>query len=433
LGSYLIAVSPIPGHVLPLLQVGADLSERGHRVCFLTAREHHDEISRRGMRPLVLPDEAVPARHADTHRHWLPPLVDRWSRGRAEMRTVFITPLAAQYTALRDAIDVEPFDAVLCDVGFTGALPMLTSHRSRPRLLVCNVGPLTLSSADAPPFGAAWKPRPKTNYDAMTWVVHRVMFADVQAALDDALRSVGAAPSPVFLTDWPLLADRILQFTVPSMEYRRTDLPASVVFTGPVLGSVPAIPATPRRPGLPAVVHVTQGTWDNDDLDVLIRPTLQALADRVDVVVVATTGAPGRLELPWPVPANAVVTDFLPYSKLMPHVDVMITNGGYGGVHHALAHGIPLIVAGGTADKPEVAARVAHTGAGVNLGTSRPGRAAIADAVDRVLTTDSYRRAAQRIGADIAASDAHGSIAQTLAGLTAAGRGHPGASGTLVE
>jgi UDP:flavonoid glycosyltransferase YjiC (YdhE family) len=133
------------------------------------------------------------------------------------------------------------------------------------------------------------------------------------------------------------------------------------------------------------------------------------------------------------VPANAVVTDFLPYSKLMPHVDVMITNGGYGGVHHALAHGIPLIVAGGTADKPEVAARVAHTGAGVNLGTSRPGRAAIADAVDHVLTTDSYRRAAQRIGADIAASDAHGSIAQTLAGLTAAGRGHPGASGTLVE
>ena len=36
----------------------------------------------------------------------------------------------------------------------------------------------------------------------------------------------------------------------------------------------------------------------------------------------------------------------------------MLTNGGYGGVQYALAHGVPLVVAGDTEDKPEVAARV---------------------------------------------------------------------------
>jgi UDP:flavonoid glycosyltransferase YjiC (YdhE family) len=49
----------------------------------------------------------------------------------------------------------------------------------------------------------------------------------------------------------------------------------------------------------------------------------------------------------------------------------MITNGGYGGVQHALRHGVPVIVAGETADKAEVAARVQYTGAGIDLGTAR--------------------------------------------------------------
>jgi UDP:flavonoid glycosyltransferase YjiC (YdhE family) len=42
---------------------------------------------------------------------------------------------------------------------------------------------------------------------------------------------------------------------------------------------------------------------------------------------------------------------------LLPHVDAMVTNGGYGGVQQALAHGVPLVVTGDSEDKPEVAAR----------------------------------------------------------------------------
>ena len=40
----------------------------------------------------------------------------------------------------------------------------------------------------------------------------------------------------------------------------------------------------------------------------------------------------------------------------------MVTNGGYGGVQQALANGVPLVVAGDSEDKPEVAARVAVVG-----------------------------------------------------------------------
>ena len=63
----------------------------------------------------------------------------------------------------------------------------------------------------------------------------------------------------------------------------------------------------------------------------------------------------------------------------------MITNGGFGGVQQALAHGVPMVVAGATEDKKEVAARVAWSGTGVNLRTGRPSARALRRAVQRIL------------------------------------------------
>ena len=69
-------------------------------------------------------------------------------------------------------------------------------------------------------------------------------------------------------------------------------------------------------------------------------------------------------ELGFPLPPNTYVAEYLPHDVLLPKVDVMVTNGGYGAVQRALSTGVPLVVAGDTEDKPEVAARVAWSGAG---------------------------------------------------------------------
>ena len=71
-------------------------------------------------------------------------------------------------------------------------------------------------------------------------------------------------------------------------------------------------------------------------------------------------------------PENARVAEFLPYDALFEKVDVFVTNGGYGGVHYALAHGVPMVVAGMTEDKAEVSARIVWTGTGVSLRTNTP-------------------------------------------------------------
>jgi UDP:flavonoid glycosyltransferase YjiC (YdhE family) len=205
----------------------------------------------------------------------------------------------------------------------------------------------------------------------------------------------------------------------PLLDFERTDRPPSVHFVG-------LLTTTPTPSPLPGwwgdldgrtVVHVTQGTQNIDPSD-LLRPALESLADR-DVLVVVATGVRGRDTLPFPLAANARVAGFLPYAQLLPQVDVMITNGGWGGTVAALSHGIPLVIAGGDLDKPEIAARVAWAGAGVNLKTGTPTAALVARGFDRVAQDPSYRRAAARIGGQLNALGGAPHAAELLEGLPA--------------
>jgi UDP:flavonoid glycosyltransferase YjiC (YdhE family) len=91
------------------------------------------------------------------------------------------------------------------------------------------------------------------------------------------------------------------------------------------------------------------------------------------------------------------VSEFIPHDILLPLVDVMVTNGGYGAVQRALVTGVPLVVAGNTEDKPEVAARVEYFGAGVNLRTGVPTAADVRRAVRSVLNDATYRQNARRL------------------------------------
>jgi UDP:flavonoid glycosyltransferase YjiC (YdhE family) len=213
-----------------------------------------------------------------------------------------------------------------------------------------------------------------------------------------------------------------LQLSVPSFEYPRSDLPPQVRFIGPLLPDAPKdfIPpvwwndvTSAKQP----VVLVTQGTIATDAAQ-LIVPTLQALANE-DLLVVATTGGKTAEELEFDVPANARVAPFIPFANLMPHISTMITNGGYGGVTIALAHGVPIISGGTTEDKPEVGNRIAYSGVGINLKTATPRPEQIREAVQKILRNSSYRQKAQQMQAEFARHAAPVEAAQLLEQLAA--------------
>src|SRR6201999_238536 len=62
---------------------------------------------------------------------------------------------------------------------------------------------------------------------------------------------------------------------------------------------------------------------------------------------------------------NAIAVPYLNFAEVFPHVDVLVALGGYGTVTQALSCGVPMVLAGSSQDKPEIAARVAWTGGGV--------------------------------------------------------------------
>ena len=119
-------------------------------------------------------------------------------------------------------------------------------------------------------------------------------------------------------------------------------------------------------------------------------------------------------------PANLRLERFVPFTELLPHTDVMVTNGGFGGVQQALAHGVPLVAAGKTEDKMEVNARVAWSGAGVSLRTDTPSAAQILTGVRTVLDQRSHRDRARELAAVYARYDGVARAAEVLLAAAAA-------------
>jgi UDP:flavonoid glycosyltransferase YjiC (YdhE family) len=220
------------------------------------------------------------------------------------------------------------------------------------------------------------------------------------------------------------LADEYMQLTVPSFEFPR-DIPSSVHFVG-------ALPFIPNQAPLPPWAHeldgsrkvvlVTQGTVANHDFGLLVAPTLAALANESDLLVVATAGGRPIDAIPGPIPSNAYLASYLPFEWLLPKVDVFVTNGGYGSVNQAMSLGIPLVTAGLTEDKADVNARVAWSGVGIDLGTNEPTPQALRRAIRAVLDKTNYRSRAAFMAEEFARIDTRSEIlrivTQAASGLT---------------
>ena len=145
------------------------------------------------------------------------------------------------------------------------------------------------------------------------------------------------------------------------------------------------------------VVHVTQGTLETG-ADELLKPAIEALAGHDALVVATTGGAPAKTL--GALPGNVRAAEFIPHDLLLPRTDVMITNGGWGGVLAALEAGVPMVVVPGELDKAQAAARVARAGAGV---TKRKPRK-LDQAVDQVLSEPRHRERARELGRQITAA-----------------------------
>lgn len=428
----LVATVPLTGHVRPMQVLVTALVARGHSVHWYAGGKHAAAIEATGasfvpMRSARDWDEA----HAETA---LPLLRGRRGLGRvkAQLRSMFLEPMPDQLRDLEALVDELSPDALLADASCLGAL-LVAEKRALPSVSL-GVSPMMLPSADTAPFGSALSPgrsagaRMRNRF--LNWAVLRVLFADINASYRRGRVAAGLPIGPLGrrTTYFDVLSpDLHLQPTIPAFEYPRRDLPAQVKFIGPLLPRLPAPSPSSLPPWWPDVqaahargtpiVLVSQGTLATDGSELTV-PALRGLASE-PVLVVATTSADLATHGLPTLPANARVAAFIPHEALLPWVSAMVTNGGYHGSQLALGHGVPLVVAAGSEDKPEVAARVAWSGLGLDLRTGRPTPRAVREAVRRVLAGDCFARRARELAHQAADSHAPARGAELIEALIA--------------
>jgi len=428
MASILICCTPAHGHVYPLLTVARHLVAEGHDVRMLTGTKYRDTVTAAGVEFIPMPPGAdIDLDHVNDmfpERAAMKPIPQL----RFSVIECFIKPGRFHVKAVEDAIADRPVDVILSEMMFVGSAMLVERPLGeRPPILMLGIFPLAAQDPDVAPYGLGITPLPGPIGRIRNRILEAVaarMFAPILEAANEIFTDVNGEQSEEFAAmDMVANSDMLLQFTVPEFEYPRSTLPETVRFVGPMTRTTPTTTPLPDWWGDldgRTVVHVSQGTVANSDPTELIIPTLQALADEDVLVVVSTGGRP--VESLGILPANARAAEYLPYDKLFPKLSVFVTNGGYGGLHFALQHGVPIVASGTSEDKLETNARVRWSGTGVSLRTQRPTPARIRKGVRRVLDDARYRTRAAEFGAAIDASPGLPAIDRAIEDLVSVSR-----------
>ena len=340
-----------------------------------------------------------------------------------DVEHVIARPAKAQYETLMAALAAQPADVVLAEPLFLGAA-FLLGHRASGASggHLCGVIPLPVASRDTAPFGMGLPPARMLNRPrniALAALNRRVLRRPYRV-IDDLHRDVHGTALPGTFVDWGRRADALVQFTVPSFEYPRSDAPGSAALRRAAVRSGLAGSATamvgrsrreptrhPRHPG-----HVRQ-----HDYAQVIAPTLRCACRRR----CSSRGRHGRSPTRHaaPAPGQRPGREYLPYDELLPRTAVYVTNGGYGGVQYALRYGVPIVATGGKEDKPEVGARVAWSGVGRRIRSERPSPRALRRDILAVLNQPHYRQASRRVAADMSAAPGFAGLADIVDRLAA--------------
>jgi UDP:flavonoid glycosyltransferase YjiC (YdhE family) len=402
----LIASSGAPSHLNPLLAVANILKKHNCEVVVQTASELSAMVEAAGV-PFI---PEAPETNSFKDLIALLALPERQAKNpdlemaAFDLEYYFAKKIGAQAVGLKQALRDFLADVILTDNTFFGTLPLLLGREERPAIAHLGITLFNLFGAkNSPPRPGMSEPEQLAKQERRERVFHKPS----KAAIDKILTELGCPPLPHSpLESMTVLPDLYLQQGIESFQYSENESSKSNVrYVGllPVpLGQYVLPQWWHELDKTKRLVLVTQGTIANRDFGQLIAPALTALAEEEDVIVVVTTGGQPIESIPTEIPANARVAKFLPYESILPSVDLLITNGGYGTVNLAIAYGIPIVSAGMTEDKEEVSAHVQWSGVGIDLRTNRATAESLQISAREVLDNPAYKKRAQELAQEFA-------------------------------
>ena len=300
--------------------------------------------------------------------------------------------------------------------------------------------PLGVLSKDTAPMGIGLPSQGieknlQLNQDAIA------MFSSVAACerrLLEPYHCTKALPSPYHFDNWVLLCDFYFQLSVPALELPRSDLPANVRFCGALEGHNAAgigtkttttallppwfndfvLPSSSSIEASHPLILVTSGTLPGQSAHDLILPTITACASLAVRLVVCAVHVPFDPSLP--LPPNVRWAQWIPFEAILPYTSLVVSSGGYGSITQAFAHGVPIICAGVTEEKPHTSMLAAASGAGINLKTQTPDVEQVQSAVLEMLRDPGFREKAEELLKAYKEADAVGRIVEAVEELSGA-------------
>lgn len=392
-------IEPVEGHFNPFVPIINEFTEQGFQVVCMTGSKFKERVEQAGATFQNLPEKWDPGEN-DVYDVF-PELKKRsgLSQVKYYLKHILYDQIPDTLAALKELLESFPADVVISDT-FMVAPGFMTELGGPPNVRL-SVLPLSLPGKNIPPYGLGLMPgksiSSKVKISMLNILFLKIVFNDVQKYVNTIRAQLNLTPyKEIFFKSGFKNPDLVLHTSIPTFEYPRKEFPSNFQFIGPTIMppqddySMPAWWGEIKK-DLP-VVLVNQGTIAVD-YNNLIKPSLEGLKDE-NVNVIAVPVNPGEIT---DLPENAHSEPYIPFGNLLPHVDIMITNGGFGGTQNALAHGIPVIVAGATEDKMEVAARVEYSGTGINLRKQQPTPDDVKNAIRKILLDPIYRQKAEEL------------------------------------
>ncbi|KAK3906127.1 glycosyltransferase [Staphylotrichum tortipilum] len=409
------------GHTAGLMQISEYLIKRGFQIYFVAGPTFKASIEALGAVYIENPfvwDDIYASAPAGADATW-------------DIKHIFGASVPTAHRVLKETLErvrrehptrqvIIVHEALSGGLGpFVYGAPLPKGYDSLPKVINFHTTIYAAADENLPPFGLGLPYDPTPENLALWQGISQQMvpvMTDVLGHYNDIYASLGATRPLVgpFFDIILGFGNATVMATTPSLEYPISHpdptlrligglplkpLPADYAHPAwwPTITANAALPSSSEKKKL---VFVTQGTIHRDYTEI-IMPTLTALSERSDLLVVATLGARGAtLPDTFPVPSNAIVADYLPYDAILPHAEVFVSNAGYGGFMQGVMNGVPMVLAGTMADKAEVAARAEWAGVAVNLRAQRPEGVAIMAGVDKVLGDGGYKKRAVELRAE---------------------------------
>ena len=383
-----------PGHLNPMTALGRELKRRGHRVTFIQILDARPQAVAAGLDFQVIGENEFPPGALAQQFTQLGLL-----SGLAAVRYTVNLIKQGATIVLRDApgvIKKAGIEALLVDqVAAEGAT--VAEYLGIPFVTVCNA--LILNQEPGiPPFVTSW------TRNTAWWARLRngVAYSVLEQIAQPIRGIVGKYREKWKLPPYKNVSDvfsKLAQISQQPAEFEfpRTALPECFHFTGPFsdpAGREPVAFPYEQLTGQP-LIYASLGTLQNRLQDVF-RNIAEACVG-LDAQLVISLGGSSSPDFLQKLPGSPLVVQYAPQLELLQKASLTITHAGLNTVLESLSNGVPMVAIPITNDQPGVGARIVWTGTGEVVPLSGLSVPKLRTAIQRVLTSESYKTNTSRL------------------------------------